>query len=135
MSTLTNDLVIEINKGVIREMLEKNPTAPESISVNQEELDKILQMVNAQEHMIMKASYLLGGISWAQPFGGGNKRTAVVCADTLLRMNGFKLVIANETDEEYLRKLLFEIQGERGELNTVTMAKIILYVSKRIKKI
>ena len=58
-----------------------------------------------------------------------------MCADTLLRMNGLKLVIANETDEEYLRKLLFEIQGERAELNTVTMAKIILYVSKRIKKI
>lgn len=58
-----------------------------------------------------------------------------MCADTLLRMNGLKLVIDNETDEEYLRKLLFEIQGERAELNTVTMAKIILYVSKRIKKI
>ena len=71
MSTLTNDLVIEINKGVIHEMLEKNPTAPESISVNQEELDKILQMVNAQEHMIMKASYLLGGIS-------GHNRSVVV---------------------------------------------------------
>lgn len=134
MDTLTNDLIIEINKGVIHEVLEKNPTAPESISVNQEELDKVLQMVNSQEHLIMKASYLLGGISWAQPFGGGNKRTAVVCADTLLRMNGFKLVIDDETDEEYLRKL-FEIQGERSELNTVTMAKIILYVSKRIKKI
>ena len=135
MNNLTKDLIIEINKGIIHDVLEKNPTAAESVNVNQEQLDTILQMVNKQEHLIMKASYLLGGISWAQPFSGGNKRTALVCADTLLRMNGLKLVIDNETDEEYLRKLLFEIQDERSELNTVIMAKIILYVSKRIKKI
>ncbi|MGH9999494.1 MAG: Fic family protein [Nitrosopumilaceae archaeon] len=135
LHNLTKELIIEINKGIIHEWLEKNPAASEAINVNQDELDKVLQMVDEQENFIMKTSYLLGGISWAQPFSGGNKRTAVVCGDTLLRMNGLKLVIDNETDEEYLRKLLFEIQGERSELNGVTMAKIILYVSKRIKKI
>ena len=92
-------------------------------------------MVNEQENFIMKTSYLLGGISWAQPFSGGNKRTAFVCADALLRMNGLKLSIDNENDTEYLRKLFFEVQGERAELNADTMAKIILYVSRRIRKI
>ena len=83
----------------------------------------------------MKASYLLGGISWAQPFSAGNKRTAFVCADTLLRMNGLKITIDDDYDLEYLRKLLLEIQEERSELNAGTIAKIILYVSKRIKEI
>ena len=135
MHNLTKELIIEINKGIIHEWLEKNPTASEAINVNQDELDKVLQMINEQENFIMKTSYILGGISWAQPFSGGNKRTAFVCADILLRMNGLKLAIDNENDTEYLRKLLFDIQGERAELNADTMAKIILYVSTRIRKI
>ena len=135
MHNLTKDLIIEINKGIIHEWLEKNPTASEAINVNQDELDKVLQMINEQENFIMKTSYILGAISWAQPFSGGNKRTAFVCADILLRMNGLKLAIDNENDTEYLRKLLFDIQGERAELNADTMAKIILYVSTRIRKI
>lgn len=82
-----------------------------------------------------KRSNILGGISWAQPFSGGNKRTAFVCADTLLRLNGFRLSIEDENEREYLRKLLLEIQEERSKLNEDVLAKIILYVSKRIRKI
>lgn len=82
----------------------------------------------------MKAAYLLGGISWSQPFSGGNKRTAFVCADTILRLNGFRLSIESKNEQEYLRKLLLEIQDERSKLNEDVMAKIILYVSKRIRK-
>ncbi len=135
MHNLTKELVIEINRGVIQEWLEKNPTAADVINFNQDELDKVLRMVNEQSNIIMKAAYLLGVISWAQPFSGGNKRTAFVCADTLLRMNVLRLAVHNGNDTEYLRKLLFEIQDERSELNADTMAKIILYVSKRIRKI
>ncbi|MDE1728968.1 MAG: Fic family protein [Thaumarchaeota archaeon] len=135
MTNLTKELVIEINRGIIQEWLEQNPTAFEAISANQDELKKILKIVDKQENLIMKASYLLGGISWAQPFSGGNKRTAFVCADTLLRLNGYRLSVDSEEEQEYLRKLLFEIQDERSKLNEETMAKIILYVSKRIRKI
>ena len=34
-----------------------------------------------------------------------------------------------------MKKLLFEIQEERASLNVETMAKIILYVAKRIVKL
>ncbi|MDH2907054.1 MAG: Fic family protein [Candidatus Nitrosotalea sp.] len=135
MTKLTIELVIEINKGIIQEWLEQNPTAFEAVNANRDELKNILNMVNKQENLIMKASYILGGISWAQPFSGGNKRTAFVCADTLLRLNGFRLAIDDENEQEYLRKLLLEVQEERSKLNEDAMAKIILYVSKRIRKI
>lgn len=134
MHDLTKELIIEINKGIIHEWIEKNPSKIEAINANQDKLDEILKMVNSQDNIIMKASYVLAGISWAQPFSGGNKRTATVIADTLLRMNGFKFVVDDENDIEYLRKLLLEIQEERSKLNEDTMAKIILYVSKRIRK-
>lgn len=135
MTKLTIELVVEINKGIIQEWLEENPTAFEAVNVNRDELKNILKIVDKQENLIMKASYILGGISWAQPFSGGNKRTAFVCADTLLRLNGFRLAIDDENEQEYLRKLLLEIQEERSKLNEDVMAKIILYVSKRIRKI
>lgn len=134
MTDLTEELIIEINKGIIQEWLEQNPTAFEAISVNQDKLKEILTTVNKQENLIMKAAYLLGGISWSQPFSGGNKRTAFVCADTILRLNGFRLSIESKNEQEYLRKLLLEIQDERSKLNEDVMAKIILYVSKRIRK-
>lgn len=135
MHNLTKELIIQINKNIIHQWLEKNPAASEVITVNHVELDKVLQLVNEQGNIIVKTAYLLGGISWTQPFGGGNKRTAFVCADVLLRINGLKFIIGTENDTEYLRKLLYEIQEERAELNADTMAKIILYVSRRITKI
>lgn len=135
MIRLNKELIIEINKGIIQEWLEQNPTEFEAVNVSQDKLDDILKTADVQENLIMKASYILGGISWAQPFSGGNKRTALVCADTLLRLNGFRLVIEDEDEQEYLRKLLLEIQDERSKLNEDTMAKIILYVSTRIRKI
>jgi prophage maintenance system killer protein len=134
MTDLTEELIIEINKGIIQEWLEQNPTAFEAVNVNQDKLKEILTTVNKQENLIMKAAYLLGGISWSQPFSGGNKRTAFVCADTILRLNGFRLSIESKNEQEYLRKLLLEIQDERSKLNEDVMAKIILYVSKRIRK-
>ena len=134
MTDLTEELIIEINKGIIQEWLEQNPTAFEAINVNHDKLKEILTIVNKQENLIMKAAYLLGGISWSQPFSGGNKRTAFVCADTILRLNGFRFSIESKNEQEYLRKLLLEIQDERSRLNEDVMAKIILYVSKRIRK-
>lgn len=56
-------------------------------------------------------------------------------ADTFLRMNGYRLDVKTEEDIEYMKKLLFEIQEERASLNVETMAKIILYVAKRIVKL
>ena len=134
MTNLTEELIIEINKGIIQEWLEQNPTAFEAVNVSHDKLKEILTLVNKQENLIMKAAYLLGSISWSQPFSGGNKRTAFVCADTLLRLNGFRLSIDSENEQEYLRKLLLEVQDERSKLNEDVMAKIILYVSKRIRK-
>jgi len=131
---LPKKVVIEINKGILKEAQEKNPQQVEKISVNKDELSKILDEADQQEGLIMQVAHLMAGIAWAQPFGGGNKRTGYTCADTYLRMNGFRLVINSKEDIEYLRKLLFDIQERRTKLDSDTLAKIVLYVSKRIIK-
>ena len=132
---LPKKVVIQINKGILKEALEKNPSTLERVSVNEDTLKDALDDAEQQEGIIMQVSYLLAGIAWAQPFGGGNKRTGYTCADTFLRMNGFKLDVKSREDIEYLRKLLFDIQGNRSKLDSDTLAKIVLYVSKRIIKL
>ena len=132
---LPKKVVIDINRGLLTEALEKNPKINEEISVNEETLTKILDESEQQEGFIMQVAYLMAGISWSQPFGGGNKRTGYTCADTYLRMNGFKIVVETKEDIEYLRKLLFDIIGNRSEIDSDAFSKIVLYVSKRIIKL
>lgn len=132
---LTKKDIIEINKGILQKWVEQNPETYEGVAANEDELDKILKVVDEQDSIILKAAHLMARIAWSQPFAGGNKRTGIVSADTLLRMAGYRLVIENDDDIEYLRKLLFEIQEERSTLNPETLAKIVLYVSKRIRKL
>lgn len=133
--TLTIQDLIEINKGILQEWIEENPKAHEGVAANEDELENILNAVNEQDSPILKATHLMARIAWMQPFAGGNKRTGIVSADTLLRMSGYRLVIEGEEDIEYIRKLLFEIQEERSVLNPETLAKIALYVSKRIRQL
>lgn len=102
--------------------------------MNEDRLSEVLTLAQKHDEPIVQAAYLLAGISWAQPFSGSNKRTGIVSADTLLRINGLMLVIAAESDIAYLQSLLYEIQESRSELDDMTLAKIILYVTKRIKK-
>ena len=132
---LPKKVVIEINRGILKEALEKNPQINEKISVNKDTLTKILNESEQQEGFIMQVAHLMPGIAWAQPFGGGNKRTGYTCADTYLRMNGFKIVVETTEDIEYLRKLLFDIIGNRSEIDSDAFSKIVLYVSKRIIKL
>lgn len=134
MKFLPKKIIIQINKGIIEEWNLTNPKIKEVFDLNNDRLDEILVLVKKQEDFITQAVYIMAGIAWAQPFSGGNKRTGVVCADTWLRINGFTLTTEDDESGEYLRSLLFEIQENRTKMDDMTLAKIILYVSRRIKK-
>jgi len=70
---LPKKVVIEINKGILNKSLEKNPTQIEKISVGRNELSNMLEKAGQQDGFIMQVAYLMAGITWSQPFGGGNK--------------------------------------------------------------
>ena len=126
---ITVDNIVAINKQILR------GSVNEGISVNKDELKKILEEADEQETIIDKAVYILAAIPWAQPFSGGNKRTAITAATIVLMNNGYSFNVESKNDIEFLRKLLFEIQEERSELNVRTFSKISLYVRNRIEKI
>jgi len=72
----------------------------------------------------------MASIAWAQPFCGGNKRTAILITANFFHHNGIELIIPEDGKE--LRRLLYDIQEDRSGLNHLILEKIIFYISKTI---
>jgi len=101
-------------------------------------IDEVLKIFDNVDYsvdrsgVIKKASYLMGAISWAQPFGAGNKRTALLVSATYLHQNGIEVKLI---DDKELRKLLYEIQEQRSSLQITVIEEIIFYISKIVDNV
>jgi prophage maintenance system killer protein len=138
ISYVEPELIIEINRKIISEWNKRHPDQPEFINVSNNRLDEVLEMVKLDENgssneekIVSKASKLLGGLSWAQPFSGANKRTAILSATVFLRRNGLRFTIPMKQQGE-LRKMLYEVQEQRDAPRTEIINKIILYIKENI---
>ena len=137
---LEKSLVIELNEKIIVEWNNRHPESPEYMAESGSGLDEVLSIVKKagndqadhKDKIIVKAAHLLGGIPWAQSFSGANKRTAILATTIFLRRNGLSIKFPPEEQRE-LRKLLFKIQEERGELQTEIIDRLILYIRKNTK--
>lgn len=133
--SLSKNTIVEINHEIIKSWNKEFPAKAESFGVNEDRLTEVLQLVNQNEEPLVQAIFLMVGISWAQPFSGANKRTAYICADTLLKMNRYRMVINSKKEKDYLIGLLNEVQVNRVELDSTILIKISIYVMKRTKRI
>ena len=131
--------IIELNKKIIKEWNIRHSELPEFIDASESRLDEILGIVkqagndlNNKEQVIVKASYLLAGLAWAQAFSGGNKRTSILSTTIFLRRNGLSITFPRE-EQRALRQLLFKIQEDREELQPEIIDKLILYIRKNTK--
>lgn len=75
--------------------------------VDEDCLQKIFNRMNRYNHIndkrkriIKKATRILAGITHYQPFGDGNKETALAITRIFLRRNGFFLILRTPDDEE-----------------------------------
>jgi prophage maintenance system killer protein len=104
----------------------------ESFGVNLERLESVVNIVNAitendipdqKRRIIVKASHLLGGITYRQPFDNGNKTTATTVTIDFLRRNGYDLPIVNENDEEehisLLEETLYKFEDDQTIISDV----------------
>jgi death-on-curing protein len=66
-------------------------------------LDYLLYQVNRSNNILRKAAILLHGIATGHPFIDGNKRTAFVTADNLIRDQDHQI---NASDEEVVSFML-----------------------------
>ena len=137
MITVSRQDIIDTNRRVIEQWNEKHPDKKEELCVRRDALDECFAIFEnigdnsvTHKNLVKKAAYLMGSISWAQPFCGANKRTAMLITATFLNKNEIGM---EPYDEKYVRELLYDIQDERGRLNKDTMERIILYISKSIE--
>jgi prophage maintenance system killer protein len=85
----------------------------ELFDVNEDCLQKIFNRMNRyyqikdkRKRIIKKATRILAGITYYQPFGEGNKETALAATKLYLRRNGFYLILRTPDDEEEVYDLL-----------------------------
>ena len=128
--------IIEENRKEIERRLRIDPTAPEAFSVGEDRLNAVLDRMKKEcnesewrKKIVKKTSFFIAGLSWAQPFGGANKTTAVLIALLFMRDNGFDLNIP-PAEQNRLIDFMYEIQKERSELNSQLVESLILYVDQ-----
>jgi prophage maintenance system killer protein len=133
--------IIELNKKIIDEWNVRHPELPEFVNVSETRLDEVLHIVEKagdkleiRDQIIVKAAHLLGGLPWVQAFSGGNKRTAILSTTIFLHRNGLNITFPREEQRE-LRRLLFEIQEDRGQLQQGIIDKLILYMRRNVKSL
>jgi len=133
--------ITELNKKIIDEWNARHPESPEFVNASEARLDEVLHIVDKagdkleiRDQIIIKAANLLGGLAWVQAFSGGNKRTAILSTTIFLRRNGLNMTFPREAQRE-LRRLLFEIQEDRGQLQQGIIDKLILYIRRNIKSL
>ncbi|MEX2192928.1 MAG: Fic family protein [Nitrosarchaeum sp.] len=98
--------IIQDNRDLVNER-------GDSFGVNKEELDKIFDNVNnfgeifdLRMRIIKKSAWILGGITFYQPFNDGNKETALSLTIHFLRENDMDLPINSRSDKKEIYELL-----------------------------
>ena len=116
--------IIDTNKTIISDWNDIHPNEQQYLCVRNEVLEDVFTLVNkiddkseTQKNLIQKTSYLMGAISWTQPFCDGNKRTGLLIAATVLYRNGVEF---EPFDDDLMTDVLCEIQEERVRLSPET---------------
>ena len=124
-----------LNRSIIEEYKEANPGAFEAIGFSKNRMQGVLDRVEACHGLCAKASVLMCGIAWAQPFSGANKRTAVASAKALLGRHGLDIDCSLDSgNADSLRRLLLEIQKRRAFLDPDVLLKAQIYLWRCLRE-
>ena len=124
-----------LNEGIIKAYRKANPGAFEAVGFSRNSMQDVLDLVEACQDLCAKASVLMCGTAWAQPFSGANKRTAVASAKILLGRHGLDIECSLDGGGgDRLRRLLLEVQGRRACLDHDVVAKAQICVWKSLRR-
>ena len=94
---ITAQKIIEIHTDIIRDFGGASGIRDDAT------LDYVIYQVNRSRNVLQKSAIMLHGIAAGHPFVDGNKRTAFVAADNLVRDQGYQI---SATDEEVVSFML-----------------------------
>ncbi|MGI0063012.1 MAG: Fic family protein [Nitrosotalea sp.] len=111
----------------------------ESFGVNDERIKWVFSKANSfndikdqRTRIIKKATAVLGGISWQQPFNNGNKTMAIIVAKYFLQKNGFDLRLSTDQEEDELIDLLVKTMYKFEDDPTI-FSEIEEYLNRKVE--
>ncbi|WP_268542769.1 Fic family protein [Candidatus Nitrosotenuis cloacae] len=132
--------LIETNRQILLRHKEKTGE-PVYIGVIQKNMDEVLPMINdvgnsgnKKQDLLEITAYILGVITWKQPFMDGNRRTGIIAAGKFLRDNGYDLDIEPEGENLQLRSMLRRLKDQMLTLNQEAIRQLSFYISERVKE-
>ncbi|MGI0065717.1 MAG: Fic family protein [Nitrosopumilaceae archaeon] len=111
----------------------------ESFGVNDERIEWVFSKANSfndikdqRTRIIKKATAILGGISWQQPFNNGNKTIAIILTKYFLQKNGFDLRLSTDQEEDELIDLLIRTVYKFEDDPTI-FSEIEEYLNRKVE--
>ncbi len=119
----SNEEIEEIildNKDLVESRDEPFDINREKVFAVFSKLNSFNYITNKRDRVIRKASNILAGLTWQQPFSEGNKETALSVTKLFLRRNGFDLPINTPADEKEIFDLLVKTVFKFEDDPTIT---------------
>ena len=132
-----NDIqeVIDANKLIV-----SYDNEPHGVSLDV--LDDIFKLVNSfndvkpgRDRIVKKATHILAGISYNQPFKEGNRRTSYYVLKSFLGRNLFILRFYNSKQEDEFTDLLRRTAEEKFEDDPTIYSEVEQYLAQKIKPV
>lgn len=101
------DVIIE-NRKTVEKRGEPFGVDREILSLIFDNVNSYIDLEDKRARISRKVAYLLGGISYHQPFNNGNKETALAWTIYFLRKNGFDLPRRNLNEKRELYDLMIK---------------------------
>ncbi|MHB8603143.1 MAG: Fic family protein [Nitrosotalea sp.] len=86
---------------------------------------------NKRERIVRKASHILGGITYLQPFCEGNRETALTHTILFLRDNGFDLPLDTQYEKQEIFDLLYRTIF-KDELDRTIIIEVEQYLGRKV---
>ena len=127
--------IIEVNKLICS-------YDDEPVGVNMETLNTIFDKVNSfsdisdrRTRIIKKATHILAGISYNQPFIEGNRRTSHYLVKNFLGRNLYQLRFYNAKEEDQFADMLRRTAEEKFEDDPTIYSEVEEYLTRKVEDI
>ncbi len=127
--------VVEVNKLICS-------YDDEPVGVDMETLNDIFDKVNSfddifdrRTRIIKKATHILAGISYNQPFIEGNRRTSHYLVKSFLGRNLYQLRFYNVKEEDQFADMLKRTAEEKFEDDLTIYSEIEEYLTRKVEDI
>ncbi|WP_316505593.1 Fic family protein [Nitrosopumilus sp.] len=114
----------------------------EPVGVDMEILNSIFDKVNSyneisdrRTRIIKKATHILAGISYNQPFVEGNRRTSHYLVKNFLGRNLFQLRFYNSKEEDQFADILKRTAEEKFEDDSTIYSEVEKYLTYKVEDI